>query len=163
MKQILYKLEEWLAMAFFATTTVMVFIGALTRTVGAPLVWSVDVAQLTFAWACVLGADIALKHNSHVVIDIAVKKMPTAVRRALGLCWQIAILVFLGLLIWYGVDLTLLNTQRSLGDAGISYAWVTVAIPVGAALMAITTIDRLFGAMTGQQSLAIEGRDGDAI
>jgi TRAP-type transport system small permease protein len=163
MKHTLYKLEESLAMLFFAATSFFVLIGAVSRTIGAPLVWSVDAAQLAFAWTCALGADIALKHNAHVVIDVAVKRLPYSVRRAMGFLWYVVILAFLALLVWYGADLTLLNTQRELGDVGISYAWVTVTVPVAAALMAITVINKLVQALRGREEIAIQGRDGDAL
>ncbi|MDQ8020294.1 MAG: TRAP transporter small permease [Moraxellaceae bacterium] len=159
----LYKLEEGLAMAFFAGTCFMVFLGAVSRTVGSPLIWSVDVAQLLFAWSCALGADIALKHGNHVVIDIFTRRLPEKLQVFLAVLWQVLILVFLGLLIWFGMKLTLLNTQRSLGDVGISYAWVTVTVPVGAALMAITTLGRLCRCAMGQERILIQGHDGDAI
>ena len=108
----LVKLEERLAMAFFATTSLLVLVGAASRTIGQPLVWSVDMAQMCFAWACVLGADLALKKNTHIEIDIVIRHFPAAFRRFLAFLWLIAISAFLGMLVWYGTDLTLMNTER---------------------------------------------------
>lgn len=150
-------------MAFFAGTSIFVLIGAITRTAGSPVIWAVDLAQLCFAWACVLGADLALKKNAHIEIDIVVRHFSTATRRNLAIVWMIAIAAFLAMLTWYGTRLTLMNTERVLGDVGISYSWVTAAIPTGCALMLATTLKRLYRGLTGRERLSLEGHDGTVI
>jgi len=159
----LVKSEERLAMAFFAGTSIFVLIGAITRTAGSPVIWAVDLAQLCFAWACVLGADLALKKNAHIEIDIVVRYFSTAARRNLAIVWMIAMAAFLAMLTWYGTQLTLMNTERVLGDVGISYSWVTAAIPTGCALMLATTLKRLYRGLTGRERLSLEGHDGTVI
>ncbi|MBS1156329.1 MAG: TRAP-type C4-dicarboxylate transport system, small permease component [Proteobacteria bacterium] len=159
----LYKLEERLAMAFFAATSIFVLIGAATRTVGSPVIWAVDLAQLSFAWACVLGADLALKKNTHIEIDIVIRRFSKAARKFLAIVWLVAIAFFLAFLVWYGSKLTLQNMERVLGDVGISYSWVTGAIPTGAALMLATTVARLWRGLTGREVLSLEGHDGTVI
>ncbi len=163
MANILFKLEERLAMAFFAATSIFVLIGAATRTAGSPVIWAVDLAQLSFAWACVLGADLALKKNIHIEIDIVIKHFSRSVRKFLAIVWMIAIAIFLAFLILYGAKLTLQNVERILGDVGISYSWVTGSIPVGALLMLITTVTRLYRGLTGRETLSLEGHDGTVM
>ena len=163
MKKLLYLAEERLGMLFFGLTVSMVLLGAVGRTLGTPMTWAVDVAQGLFAWACVLGADIALKKKGHIVIDIAVRPMPKSLQTVLSYVWQIVIGIFLGLLVWLGTQLTLVNTPRELGDVGISYAWVTASIPVGALLMLITTLMRLVEFISGKESATLHGRDGEAL
>ncbi len=156
-------MEERLAMAFFAATSIFVLIGAITRTVGSPVIWAVDLAQLSFAWSCVLGADLALKKNAHIEIDIVVRHFSTTTRKNLAIVWLIAIAAFLAMLTWYGTQLTLMNTERVLGDVGISYSWVTACIPTGCALMLATTLKRLYRGITGREKLSLEGHDGTVI
>jgi TRAP-type C4-dicarboxylate transport system permease small subunit len=159
----LMRLEEQLAMVFLAITTVLVFIGAIARTIGHPLIWAIDIAQLSFVWACVLGADIALKRNVHIEIDILVRTFSRGVRRVLAIAFLIMISAFLATLVYLGVQLTLLNLERPLGDVGISYGFVTSAIPVGAFLMLMTTLRRLYRGLTGQEALSLECRDGTVL
>ncbi len=156
MAHLFFKLEERLAMTFFAATSVFVLIGAVTRTAGFPVIWAVDLAQLSFAWACVLGADLALKKNTHIEIDIVIRKFPRQVRKALAVVWLVAIVFFLCFLVWYGTKLTL-------QDVGISYSWVTGCIPVGALLMLLTAVTRLWRGLTGREVLSLEGHDGTVI
>ena len=155
------RFEEGLAMGFFAVTTTLVFVGAVARTIGEPLIWAIDIAQMSFAWACVLGADIALKRNAHIEIDILVRSFPRSVRRVLAAAWLGAISVFLAALVYYGTSLTLLNLERPLGDVGIS---TNRALAIGAAaLMLITAARRLWRGLTGQETLSLEGRDGTVL
>lgn len=157
------RLEEGLAMAFFALTAALVFIGALTRTVGYPLIWAIDIAQASFVWACVLGADIALRRNAHIEIDILVRMFSREVRRMLAIVFLVMISVFLATLVYLGINLTLLNLERPLGDVGISYGIVTAAIPAGALLMLATALRRLWRGLTGREALSLEGRDGTVL
>lgn len=169
MDAFLLKWEERIAMTFFAATSIFVLLGAITRVMASfqsyvqPLIWSVEIAQLSFTWACVLGADIALRKNVHIEIDILVRLFPQGVRRFLALLWQILIACFLAILIWYGIDMTLLNVERELGILPISYSWVTSAIPVGAGLMLITVVSRLWRVLFRGEVLSLEGRDGMAL
>jgi TRAP-type C4-dicarboxylate transport system permease small subunit len=162
-RNIFIKYEERLAMAFFAGTSFFVLVGAVTRALNHPVIWAVDLAQLSFVWACVLGADLAMKNNAHIEIDIVVRYFPASVRRKIAIVWLIAIAAFLAMLIWYGSNLTLMNMERVLGDVGISYSWVTGAIPAGCALMLATTLRRLYLGLTGRETLSLEGHDGTVI
>jgi len=156
-------IEVFLAKLFFAATAILVLIGAVTRTAGHPAIWSVDLAQAAFAWASVLGADIALRRNAHIEIDMLVRRFPLAARRTLAAAWLVLMTVFLAVLVYYGTQLTLLNVERLMGDAGLSYAWVTAALPAGAFLMLITTLNRLWRGLTGREVLSLEGRDGTVL
>lgn len=156
----LERAEETLGVVLFAGVCVLVLVGAVTRTIGAPLVWAVDVAQLLFAWAAVLGADVALKRWQHIEIDILVRVFPLGLRRLLAIAWLVVIAVFLGALAWLGLDLTMLNLERELGDTPLSYALVTGAVPAGAVLMLVTVLTRLFRGLTGRQELVTAGTDG---
>ena len=150
-------------MAFFAATSIFVLVGAVTRTMGSPVIWAVDLAQLSFVWACMLGADLAMKKNAHIEIDIVVRYFSAAARRKIAIVWLFAIAAFLGMLIWYGTQLTLMNVERDLGDVGISYSWITSAIPAGCVLMLATTLRRLYLGITGRETLSLEGHDGTVI
>lgn len=159
----LMRFEELLAMVFFAITATLVFVGAIARSIGHPLIWPIDIAQMCFVWACVLGADIALKRNVHIEIDILVRTFSRAVRRILAIAFLVMISVFLATLVYLGIQLTLLNLERPLGDVGISYGYVTSAIPVGALLMLMTALRRLYRGLTGKEVLSLEGRDGTVL
>jgi TRAP-type C4-dicarboxylate transport system permease small subunit len=132
------RIEEWLARVLLATSSLLVFVAAIARALGSPLIWAIDVAQLLFIWCCFLGADQALRGRQHIIIDILVRLFPAPVQRGLLLVHWAVIIAFLAALAGFGTQLTLLNLERPMGDTEIPYAFVTAAVPVGCLLLIVT-------------------------
>lgn len=147
MADLYIRLEDVLSKLLLAAITLLVFFAAIGRTMGYPLIWSVDVAQLLFVWLCVLGANRALRLKIHIGVDMLVIKLPNASRRLLEFALGLLALAFLITLAITGYRLTVMNIQRVFGDSGISYAWVTGAIPAGCALMSVTLAVQMFRAV----------------
>lgn len=135
--------EELLARVFLAACAALVFVAAISRAFGAPVLWAIDVAMLLFIWCSFFGADAALRKKQHIIIDIVVRLFPPKVQRALLITHWTVMIAFLLTLVVLGVELTMLNVQRPMGDTEISYAYVTAAVPVGSLLMALTAMRQL--------------------
>lgn len=150
MTQIVTRLELFAAKALLAAIVVLVFAAAVGRSFGYPLVWSVDVAQLLFIWVCFLGANRALRLKTHIGVDLFVRALPRSLRHWIELALAVLTLAFLITLAVSGYKLTVLNWQRVYGDSGISYAWVTAAVPIGAAMLAITLVGHIVGSLRTQ-------------
>jgi TRAP-type C4-dicarboxylate transport system permease small subunit len=150
MSQIVTRLELMAAKALLAAIVVLVFVAAVGRSFGYPLVWSVDVAQLLFIWVCFLGANRALRLKTHIGVDLFVRALPRSLRHWVELALAAVTLAFLIALAVSGYKLTILNWQRVYGDSGISYAWVTAAVPIGAAMLAITLVGHIVGSLRTQ-------------
>lgn len=147
MSRLLIRIEDIASKTLLAAIVVLVFLAAVGRSLGYPLIWSVDMAQLLFIWLCFLGANRAMRAKAHVGVDLFVRKLPHASRRVIDIALALLALAFLLALIVSGYRLTVLNWQRVYGDSGISYAWVTSAVPVGAALLAVTVLGNLVSAI----------------
>jgi TRAP-type C4-dicarboxylate transport system permease small subunit len=141
----LARAEEITARAFLAGCAALVFVAAVSRAFGSPVLWAIDVAMLLFIWCAFLGSDAALRAHQHLIIDIVVRLFPQRVQRALLIAHWTIMIAFLLALVVLGTQLTLLNVQRPMGDTEISYAFVTAAVPVGSLLMAITAARQLTG------------------
>lgn len=147
MSQFLISAEFLVAKVLLAAIVVLVFLAALGRSFGYPLIWSIDMAQLLFIWVCFLGANRAMRLKAHIGVDLFVRKLPRTPRWFIEIGLALLALAFLVALAVSGYRLTLLNWQRVYGDSGISYAWVTAAVPVGAALLAVTIAINLVHAL----------------
>jgi TRAP-type C4-dicarboxylate transport system permease small subunit len=134
----LAQIELAICVALLAFITGLVFVASVTRFYGHPLVWSVDMAQLLFIWLCFLGASRAMREKSHLGMEMLVKHIGYRPQLWLELICSAIVLAFLGMLVVEGVKLTLLNSERTFGDSGLSYAWVTAAVPVGCAILGIS-------------------------
>lgn len=137
------KIEFVVGAILLAIITVLVFIAAIMRFFGHPLIWSVDLAQLLFIWLCFIGATRAMRERVHLGVDYLVRLFPFGPRRLIETALALIFIGFLILLAKEGYALTMLNWQRIFGDSGLSYAWVTIAVPVGSILLSISILSNL--------------------
>lgn len=147
MSELYIRIEDAVSKLLLAIITLLVFVAAIARTLGDPMIWSVDLAQLLFVWLCFLGANRAMRIKAHIGVDFFVRKLPLTPRWLLEIALGLLTLGFLMTLAYTGYKLTLLNWQRVYGDSGISYAWVTGAVPVGCALLSVTVLINLVRAI----------------
>ncbi|GAB2780917.1 TRAP transporter small permease [Halomonas shantousis] len=136
------KLEDILAIVLLGCTSLTILASSTMRAIGHPFAGGAELAQFFFIWTAVLGADITLRRGGQVRIDALITRMPATMLRLVTAVILLMMLVFLALLVWYGLPLALSNWQRPMGVAGMSYGYVTLALPVGAALMFLSLIRR---------------------
>jgi TRAP-type C4-dicarboxylate transport system permease small subunit len=145
--QFLVRAEAALGKLLLVIIVVLVFAAGVLRWFDRPLIWSVDLAQLLFVWISFIGANQALRKRVHIGMDLLVRPFPMAARRALEILLALLTLAFLLYMVVLGYQLTALNMERVYGDSGISYAFVTGAVPVGCLLLAITLAGHLWGVL----------------
>ena len=136
-------LEETSSQILLGFVVVLVFIAALTRYLGTPINWSVDIAQGIFVWVIYLGANQAWRKNRHLGIDMLFNRFHPSVQRILVVFIYGIILVFLALIIVNGIYIAIVNAGRIMNDIPVSYSFVTIAVPVGSFLMLLTTLEKL--------------------
>ena len=82
-----------------------------------------------------------MREKSHIGMEVPVKYLPYKYRLWVELACTVMMLAFLAVLAVKGSELTLLNLERTFGDSTLSYAWVTVAVPVGCVLIGVSLVD----------------------
>ena len=152
------QIELAICVVLLAMITGLVFVASIMRFFGHPLVWSVDLAQLLFIWVCFLGADKAMREKSHLGMEVPVKYLPYKYRLWVELVCSVIVLAFLAVLAVKGYELTLLNVERTFGDSTLSYAWVTVAVPVGCVLIGVSLVDNMVKAWRRKQGALVYSR-----
>lgn len=148
MTGMLYRAEALVANTLLAVIVFLVFVAGIMRWFGQPLVWSVDLAQLLFVWVSFLGADMALRRRAHIGIDYLVRRLPGGSRVILDSLLAALCVAFLGVMAVLGYQLTMLNLERLYGDSGIPYALVTIAVPVGCGLLALTLLGQAWASVS---------------
>ncbi|MBP3888853.1 MAG: TRAP transporter small permease [Cellulosilyticum sp.] len=133
------KFEELIALILLSGITILVFGSAMMRTFGMPLNWAQDAALVAFAWLIFFGSDIAMRGEGLIGVDIFVKKFPATVQKALDVIFKVIIIAFLAVLVIYGYQMTVSGWAREITTLGISYGFVTMAVPVGSFCMIIST------------------------
>ncbi len=142
LNRILFKAVDTLASFFLATIVLLVFLAALSRWLNYPLIWSVDTAQLLFGWLCFFGADAAMRHNSHIGMDILVRLLPQRTQRGIRMLLMLLSMLFLGIITIYGFILCYYNYERLFNTIQISYSWATLSVPIGSLLMFRTMFEQ---------------------
>jgi TRAP-type C4-dicarboxylate transport system permease small subunit len=133
--------ESVIAAAFLALMTLLIFAAGIARLVGHPINWAVDAATALFAWAVFLCADVAWRRDALMTIDVLVKRLPRRLRAACRLFNYFVIAGFLVYAIGMGLWLSWISRARSFqGIPEVSYSWITMSMPVGAALLLFTTV-----------------------
>ena len=136
------KIERMLCIGLLSAIVLLVFAAAVMRTVGLPIIWSVDIAQLLFAWLCMLGANQTLKHAQHATVDIVTQYLPVRWQQRLAGLTSLIMIGVLAVIVVYGIALFNLNPQRTLGSTPLPYRYVALALPVGAGLMLLTLLEQ---------------------
>lgn len=111
---------------------------------GAPLIWSEELAKLFLVWMVFLGAAAVAFDGRHLDVDVLFKALPPAIRTAvrwLNLAVAVAFLAAMG---WFALEIIEIESWATLGATGLSAAWVRAPAAVGAALIiAFLVIRRL--------------------
>lgn len=141
---IILKLEQFFAGGTLIMIAVLVFLSAVARTIGKPINWAQDVSLLAFGWLTFIGADIIIKSGSLIRIDMLVNKFPKVLQKVLTLIFDVMMLLFLLILIIYGFLLVSQSWNRAFNTLKLSYAWCTLAVPVGSVLMFFSIIGKLW-------------------
>jgi TRAP-type C4-dicarboxylate transport system permease small subunit len=137
------RVELGLTLLLLSATVLAVLVAAIGRTIGMPVTSAPQFAQLFLLWTCMFGADLCMRHGEHIRVTALPDMASVQVRRWLSVFSTVLILVFLIWLAWHGFHLAVGNWSRELGGSGLSYGVVTLALPVGAVLLIISTLRRI--------------------
>lgn len=134
--------EEAFTSLLLLAIVVLVFVAAITRYLGTPINWSVDIAQALFVWVIFVGAHQAMLESRHIGVSMVVDRLSPNAQVAVRIVTGGLIAVFLVAIIIYGTQVSIINVRRILQNIPVSYSWVTMAAPAGALLMLVTTMIR---------------------
>jgi len=149
------RVEVWFTQASVVAMTLLVLVSAVSRTVGHPQSWTVEMATFSFAWAVFVGADVALRRDKMVTIDVAVERFSPRVRAWIWLVNSVLIALFLVAMVGLGSRLSYTTYDRTFsGLPWLSYSWVTIAVPIGCALMLYTMTHKIRDHLRGLRGVA---------
>lgn len=137
---IVTKIEFFIGATLLAVITFLVFIAAVMRFAGYPIIWSIDMAELLFIWLCFTGAVRAMRLRAHLGVDYLVRHFGHQNRLIIESVLAVVFISFMTLIAKEGYGLAVLNKERVFGDSGISYYYVTIAVSVGCIFLCIAII-----------------------
>lgn len=148
------RIEEFLLAPVLAVMAGLTFVGVAARYAGVPIAYVEEVVPNLFVWATFLGAALAAKDQAHPNLSALTERFPPDLRRWAERVVAGLTVLFFGVVGWQGVEAVRLSVRTAETTAlGAPAYWVTLAVPVGAALYILRAL---------ASSRAGDGRGGGA-
>ncbi|HEU19158.1 MAG TPA: TRAP transporter small permease [Deltaproteobacteria bacterium] len=105
-------------------------------------VWSSEAATYALVWASMMGGAVGLRKGYQVSLNFVMNKLPRIPRLVVTGCMYAGMLVFLGLMTWFGIFQVIINMHQRSTAIGIPMSLPYLALPVGFLLMLMITIEQ---------------------
>ena len=151
MKQFLKRIDCFLAQALGLAVTSLLAAAAglgayqvLMRFVLLqPSTWSEALTRTLLIWMVYLGAALALRAGMLVAFDVVRVIAGARLRKVLSFVGLLSSFLFFLVLAWFGFQITDRVRFQNLAGLEISIAWAYAALPIGAAISAITALNMI--------------------
>ena len=104
------------------------------------LQWSEELAVWGMVWMVFVGSVLLVRRSEHISITTLVRLVPSPARPYLIIFNKAAMLVFLVIIGYYGVEVFGGTFHARSPSIGLSTRWIKLAIPTGAVLMAVVSV-----------------------
>lgn len=148
------RVEFACAVAVLAAIVVLVGVASVARYLGSPIIWSVEIAQLLFAWECMLAADLAMQQGRHFGLSVLLDRLGARARQVVEIGNLLVLVALLCFLFVYALRNTVLMHPRLIGATQMNASLVHAAMPFGLALMLRTLAIKLWQAIAAMRSAA---------
>lgn len=131
------KVLSFIAMLSMVFLTAIVAIQVFSRWMGISLPWTEELARFVLIWLTFIGSSLALEKKMHLSVKFFVNLLPDKIRYYVRLFIYALMMVFFGVIVFYGFKLTIL----SFGTLSSSLQW-----PMGIvySILPITSIISIF-------------------
>ncbi|MBL1240354.1 MAG: TRAP transporter small permease [OCS116 cluster bacterium] len=129
------KIEIAAAIALLVAIVLLVAVASVSRAIGSPIIWSVEIAQLLFVWLCMLASDIALQEGRHFGLLVLLDALKPQLRKTIEIINMSILMMLLILLFYYAWKNTGLMHARLIGSTQMHASYLHASMPVGLALL----------------------------
>lgn len=148
MKRLLDFIEQALAVlmtALFAILIVPVTMQILSRYVDAipRFIWTEEIARFCFIWIIMLGAMIAVRHDSHFDVDLLPKPRTSFGAGLAKAIVHVTILIIALCFIYYGIEFTQQGMMQSSEIADLPMVTIYIAWPLAGVVWTLFVIEKL--------------------
>jgi TRAP-type C4-dicarboxylate transport system permease small subunit len=151
--------EVW-AMLLLIAMVVIVTAGVFYRYVlNASLIWYDEFASYLLVWLTFYGAVVAAYHHKHIAFETLVAGFRPAVRRWVAVGAEVCVLVFQGILCYYGwVLMVAVRVETAVSLEWVRMSWVYSVFPISGGLMLLISLVDLAGVLRGEMPGKEEAR-----
>ena len=109
--------------------------------------WSGEAATYSLVWVSMMGGAVGLRKGVQVGIGLAYEKLPPQLAAKIRLLGAFVMLLFLSVMIYFGLQQTMDNWRQISPALGIPMAAPYLALPVGFVLMWLFTLEQILVAL----------------
>jgi TRAP-type C4-dicarboxylate transport system permease small subunit len=144
-----------------ALVIALVFYNVLSRYIlHTDVAWSSELCTLLLIWITFIGGAMAVRRNAHLGVTEFIMGLKPGARSGVDAVVLALTAFSLGLLVYFGITLTLLSWDNIAIAIRISNGWWYLAMPVGCALMLVFVLYQLYAVLrTGQPLNGVLGRE----
>jgi TRAP-type C4-dicarboxylate transport system permease small subunit len=150
LERLLGVLVKWLLVVTVAAMVLIVVLQVVARFLLIPIIWTSEATQNLMIWLTFIGGAAAFAQGEHIAVELLVARCRPRLRAAVGLLVHLLLLAFFVVLAVYGWRLAIINLPASGYTLPISQFYVSLAVPVGMALVALTAVTRIVGILAGE-------------
>lgn len=130
------------ATAFIAGALVVallacVSLGVITRTLGAPLIWTDEFSRFLMVWLAVFGGILASRKRLHVRIRFFQDLLPARAHKAVELAIQVAVTLFGAMICAFSAGLVNKNLDLEATSLPLSMSWMYVPMVLAGLVFAV--------------------------
>ena len=150
-------LEETFITTLLITSSVILFVNVVARYVfNTGFVWAEELVRYEIIWMVFIGGSVAVRKGIHIGIEVLLHVLPQSGKRMVRVTVGLICVGFCLVLLFYSIELSM--QTRSFGQRSSAMQmpfWIIqLAIPIGAALMAIRFAQDLWRNVTGRHHKA---------
>lgn len=149
-KKISWVLEKLAGVTFCGLFLVTLLNIILRNLGGITWLWIPGVSRLLFIWTVFLGTAVLYERNDHLIMDFFVSKMEPDRKARLDFYINCAFLVFLVILIVYGLLVVKIRMKISFETWKFPTGYAFLALPVSGFIMSFYCVNKIRKHLTGK-------------
>lgn len=105
-----------------------------------PSTWTEEAMRRLLIWCVMLGVVVAFRRGALVSVDLMLRLSKGAWHQVVRWIITLSSLAFLGVLLWFGIDLAWRVRFQTFASMELSMGWAYAALPVGASLALVAVL-----------------------
>ena len=153
LREAVHRVEEGLIALILATMALLTFVQVVLRYVfSSGFIWQLEANFYLFSWLVMIGISYCVRVRAHIGVDAAVRLLPSAGRRAVGIFVLSLALLYTVLMMYGSLDyihrMYIINVEAE--DLPIETWKLSLCLPLGFILLFIRLLEMGWRIFTGR-------------
>ena len=128
---------------------IVIILGVVFRYIlNSPLFWSEELARYVMFYMVLVGSSAGIREKRHPALSFVVDRLPANLRRGWDVVVDVLVAVVLVIVFQQGLLMAIEERIGMTAALRISFFWVYLALPIGAALMVLEIVAKYVTAPT---------------